>query len=422
MPIRARNLLRDIRQHGREVVLRELTEAIELHRSGRPGGVAPEEFSLRDLFEHLVVRRSDNEAAGREVIESWQFGLDGSYQGGDLLLEAGDAVDSTMFANISGQLMFSRILQGYTSEAFYLSNLVPTVPSSVEGAEKVPGIGRINEDDAGGAVGEGQEYPRVGVSEEYIVAPAKEKHGFIVPITKEAVRFDRTGLLLTRASETGQALGSRKEKELVDVLIGAVNPYIEKRRGIAETARNTYYSAADSTPPWINHLDGNALTDWSSVDEGDRLLADMVDPNTGEPIVLTAAQLLCTPANRMTMNRILNATEVRSGNQAGNTVISGNPLRGVSGVASALIKQRLVAMGVSPSVADGYWFYGDVRRALAWFENWPITVAQAPTNSEADFTRDIVVQFKASYRGAAAMMEPRAITRHRGLATSSSGS
>ena len=53
-------------------------------------------------------------------------------------------------------------------------------------------------------------------------------------------------------------------------------------------------------------------------------------------------------------------------------------------------------------------------------ENWPITVVQAPTNSEAEFTQDIVVRFKASERGTAAIMEPRQFQRNRALATSSS--
>ena len=32
-------------------------------------------------------------------------------------------------------------------------------------------------------------------------------------------------------------------------------------------------------------------------------------------------------------------------------------------------------------------------------ENWPITVTQSPPNSEADFSQDIVVRYKASERG-----------------------
>jgi len=44
-------------------------------------------------------------------------------------------------------------------------------------------------------------------------------------------------------------------------------------------------------------------------------------------------------------------------------------------------------------------------------ENWPITVTQAPQNSEAEFNQDIVAQFKASERGAAAVINPRYIVK-----------
>ena len=45
-------------------------------------------------------------------------------------------------------------------------------------------------------------------------------------------------------------------------------------------------------------------------------------------------------------------------------------------------------------------------------ENWPITVTQAPANSEAEFTQDTVVRFKASERGNWSIWEPRCIQRH----------
>jgi hypothetical protein len=38
-----------------------------------------------------------------------------------------------------------------------------------------------------------------------------------------------------------------------------------------------------------------------------------------------------------------------------------------------------------------------------------ITVTQAPLNSEAEFSQDIIFRFKASERGAAAVINPRYI-------------
>ena len=47
-------------------------------------------------------------------------------------------------------------------------------------------------------------------------------------------------------------------------------------------------------------------------------------------------------------------------------------------------------------------------------ENWPITVTQAPRNSEAEFESDIVARFKAIERGAAAVMNPRYVVKNTG--------
>jgi hypothetical protein len=39
-------------------------------------------------------------------------------------------------------------------------------------------------------------------------------------------------------------------------------------------------------------------------------------------------------------------------------------------------------------------------------------VTQSPMNSEADFNQDIVVRFKASERGAAAVLNPRFVVKN----------
>ena len=44
-------------------------------------------------------------------------------------------------------------------------------------------------------------------------------------------------------------------------------------------------------------------------------------------------------------------------------------------------------------------------------ENWPITVTQSAPGSEAEFSNDVVVRFKASERGAAAVLNPRYVVK-----------
>ena len=79
--------------------------------------------------------------------------------------------------------------------------------------------------------------------------------------------------MLDRASYVGTLLGLRKEKNLLGVLIGAVNTFKEKRTGdSAAVSLKTYY-AADDNGRWVNHLDGNPLTDWTNINAAEQASA-----------------------------------------------------------------------------------------------------------------------------------------------------
>src|SRR6476660_8946132 len=91
-----------------------------------------------------------------------------------------------------------------------------------------------------------------------------------------------------------------------------------------------------------------------------------------------------------------------------------NPLSGYRVFDSRLAYRRIIASGIAAATAKKYWFVGDFRRAFAYMENWPITVTQAPLGSEAEFNNDIVLRFKASERGAAAVINPRYVVKNTG--------
>lgn len=359
-----------------------------------------EDFSIRDLAENFVMN------TGGEVIgPNWVRENCDPMNQGTLLLEAGDGVDSTAFANITGQLVFSKIMQSYQTEAFVLSGLIPSTPTRLNG-EKIPGVASVG--DKAENIGEGMPYPNFGFGEEYIETPVTTKRGLIVPVTKEAIFFDRTNLVTQRAGEVGQFLGLNKEKRLVDVVIGATNNY--KRNG---TSFNTYVTTGDR----INDQ-SNPITDWTNLDAAEQLLAGIKDPNTGEPILVSADTILSVPGNRRSVDYVLNATEISRGtplSPVSNDTRFSNPFRGAyRSVSSQLVYLRLQSeLSVSAANAKQYWFLGRFDRAFAYMENWPITVVQAPQNSEAEFTQDTVLRFKASERGAAAVIDPRFVIRNK---------
>jgi hypothetical protein len=343
------------------------------------------DLSIKDLFENFVPN-------GHELIGCWKRGEDSSS-----LMEAGDAVSTTMFSNITGQIVYNAVIDAFTSEEFRFTPLVKTVQTEFNG-EKIAGIGRMG--DRAEVVGEGLPYPKVGVSEDYIETPQTTKRGMIVPLTKEAIAFDRTGLVIQRCGEVGEFLGLNKEKRVIDAIIDEnVTTHRYKWRG-------TSYATYQTSTPWDNSTTSATLTDWTDIDEAFQTLDAILDPNTGEPILNSPKDLVVTRQNLAKARYIMSATEIRVGDGASTTTqtIASNPVGGTLTIHSS---QLLAArMGT-----DTTWYVGDVRKAFAYMQNWPITTVQAPSNTTDEFERDIVMQWKASERGAMATIEPRVMTK-----------
>jgi hypothetical protein len=422
--IKAQRLMHDYRLDAKRT-LHDLQEALQLGLDNKPGGVHPLEFSIRDLAEECFVTR-DGEPCGYRFVKEYM-----NPNAPVAVQEAISAVDSTAFRNITGQLLIRSVLQDYQNPAFVLSALIPSVPTPFTRGEKIPGIAmpKNPENDRADALllGEAEEYRALGFSEEYIELPSTEKRGLYIPVTREAVFEDLTGQVIRRAQFVGGVLGLSKEKRLTDLVIGYTNNYKEKRASdTSATSRNTYYRDFGSvtTEPWINHLDDNELLDYTDIDAADDLFTEMTDPNTSEPIVINARQLVYCPQKASTVRRIMTAQEVRDEQGTTRTTISGNPVRpNIQTIESVYVYNQIkTRFSLTGANAKTYWFYGDLTRAFQYQENWPITVLQAPVNSEAEFMQDVVFRFKATEKGKESVIEPRFITRHRGALGMSSSS
>ncbi len=390
MLIKKKELQRRVLTEGAADCANHLTTALE------EGHVKPEDFSIRDLAESLVVN-DDGTPVGREWVES----MGPHKRGGVQLREAVGAVDSTAFLDITGQIIYTRMMTEYQSEAFVATGLCDNVPTRLQG-EKIPGMTGIT--DSTQEVAEGMPYPELGFGSDFIQTPVTTKRGHILSLTKEMMFFDRTGLVLRRAGQIGNILGVHKEKKLLDLLFGIVNNF--KWRG---TTYNTYQTSA----PWINKISGNGIQDWTQVDAAEQLFANMLDPNTGEPITVDPTGIIHMPGRNHQFRRVIHATEIRVATPGFATTTNPSVTTTTNTVTpyqlytSRLAYRRLIASGVSASNAKDYWLLGNYKEAAAWMENWPITVVQAPNNSEAEFKQDIALRWKASEMGEAAMLDPR---------------
>lgn len=358
------------------------------------------EFGVRRLFEEFVPE-------GQRLLEYCDPRM-----GGRSLREAADLVDTSAFSNIIGQIFYNAILEGYSAPQFAFSQKVPTVDTRLSG-EKIPGISQIGDEAL--EVGEGQGYPTVGLNEDYIQTPPTIKTGLIIPLTKEAIFFDRTNLLLERAGEIGEFLGLRKEKRIINAFADII------QTGFRYNWKGTTYGSYQSATPWINLKTSNGLNSWENINNAEQLLANMLDPNTGQPIMVEADTIVVPPALLHTARQIVLATEVRRFNLSsdgtrsvgtiGANPMTANPLSASNYeiIASRLYRLQMALSDTnnSTSLADTTWFLCNLKRMLKYMQNWPVTVTQAPQNSEAEFTQDIVVRFKATERGTPAVVDPR---------------
>lgn len=359
----------------------KLTEALNA------GQLKPENFSVQDLFVAL-------HESGEELL----LAISNRRSGGKSLMEAAQGVDTAAFTGIIGQIVFNKIKDAYADPEFLWPQLCETMNTNFLDGERIPGIGRIG--DKAEVVDEGQNYPLVSLSEEFIDTPPTRKRGFIVPVTREIIIADRTGILLKAAGETGRWCGLNKEKRVLDVVLGVVNNY--KRNG---TATNTYLTSG----AYINSQTGNALdasgNEWRALEKSDLLFDAITDPNTGEPIIVAPDVLLVPSALKRTAQRILGATGIVTVDNRSNASTirteSANPYagKGITVLSSPYVKQR--------SSSATKWWYGVPKRAFLYVQVWDIETLQAASNNELEFSQDIWMRYKVSERGVAVVQEPR---------------
>ena len=355
------------------------------------GSIKPEEFSIRELFEECV-------PDGRELAES----LNPRYpqQGTQNLVEAAGGIAASDFSNISGQIVYTRLIEKMQMEEFKFTNIIPTQSTPYDG-EKIAGIDGLG--DQAAVVAELQEYPLIGTSEDWIETPQTTKRGFIVPVSKEAIFFDRTGRLLNEAGKVGEWLGVNKEKRAIDCVIDEnVTTHKHNWKG---TQYDTYVST-----PWDNTATTAGLVDYTDINEVELLLSAITDPSTGEPVVIEADTIIVTPQLYMTAARIVNATEIVQGAIGAavprTTARQAEVITGSVGRYNILSSRQLAArMGT-----DTTWYLGNPARAFVYMENWPIAVIRQD-EGPAMFHRDVVTQFRCSERGQYYTLEPRVIAK-----------
>lgn len=385
-----------VKAHGVKTACQVLREGIEQKRISR------DDISLRELAQSMIGDNWESHlrAVARRAANS---PLE--------LRESIDAVDSSGFHAITGQLLVDEVREKYKLATMVSDQMfrVIRVTNGNLGEHVVPYLSDTIDDP--GIVSQAQQYPQTTFQGQYITLAAPEKYGRICAVTFEAIFADLSKQIIESAGSVGKRVGLWVEKKRLRVALGLDNNH--KWNG---TSYNTYLT---SGTPWKNALTDFVLTNWTSINTLEQLFAAMLDPVLNEPIEIDGAGMLVMPTLKYTAKRIISATEVRSGDittGSGHQVVSANPLDGgYSLMTSKHARRQLRTYGSgtfsSDPIADSLVLFGDFKKAFYWREVFPAQVTQAPPQSPAEFNQDIVTQVKANVFGVAGVWDPRYVVR-----------
>lgn len=367
----------------------------DIHALRRAGEIGAN-LSFRNLYEFLV-------PDGYEALRAMEHRVRG---GGGVVMEAGgDAVMTSHFSNIIGQITYADTLNNFEAAEFIGDRLVTQIPATTGQREIVPGVTMIG--DQADFVGEGEEYPTVGIGEQFIMLPEVLKNGFTLNITEEIIFEDKTGLVMQNFNKATESMAITQEKERLSVALGVTNTYSRNGGPQQSTYANTHTQG-----DFDNLIASNPLVDKTSLSVAKNAFNDIIDPETGEPIMLgTKYQIVVPDPLEWTLGDILGAKEYRSQPTRGSSatmMISGNPIN-MGGRTYEPLSNQYVSSIVG---SDTSWFMGAFAKAFVERVIYPTQIRVQDHTGPAAFERDIVTRINCRRRTRAAVKEPRYAQKH----------
>lgn len=395
--------------------------------------IALSDFSLRELTEELIeggrefVRLDKPTRRVRGIFEAAPANrLGAGARTARQVFEAStDAVGADSFTEISGQLLWTDILKAIELENLIGDKLCSIFPSKIVKEEKIPGV--TADADFSEEVPARQPFPLLGMTDAVVEIPRAKVHGAIIGLGWEVVQGNETAMIIEEASRIDVRLAVQREKMILRTALGLVeNDYCRNN-----VRRNTYGIATENH--YFLNEDDAALADYSDLIEAEMPLRNMRDPATGEPMLVSPKVMVQAPTAQWVGRRLLNSTELRTGNVTaapGYQTREGNPipyqLELVGNEYVPVLIQECATIGGYTAgdgpggiktgatvygVAAAYWYLGDFKKAIVWKELHALDLETAPVNNEAQWRRNIWLQWKTWFSGTAGAREPRHVVR-----------
>ncbi len=296
------------------------------------------------------------------------------------LRELFEAVDSSTFGIVTGNLIHKTLIDSYSGADIISDQLVTNIPSNRQ-EETIVGFTAT---ESPKLVPEGLEYEESSIGDKGVGARA-DKYGRVISITEEAVMFDQTGQILNYACEIGQKAAQYKEKLIIEGVVD-LNSNVYRPIVNGEPTATALYSSGNG-----NLVTSNGLSDYTNIESARQQFTGFTDEN-GDPISIRPKILLVPFALETTARRILNSIEIeeQTGVDGSRTTRSPNPFKDSYQVLSSVFMD-----GVSTTS----WFLGDFKRQFGWQDVIPLQVLRRKSGNDDEFKRDVVAQFKVRFFG-----------------------
>lgn len=343
-----------------------------------------------------------------------QFVNTSIYSESQIFRESNPGVNTNAFQIITGELIASKMIEGYESDEGYIGDqLVEVMPNQRIRNQRIAGMTYLAGPEE---VAEGHPYPETGFEEKYVTTKEAKK-GRILSLNEELLLLDQTGEINRRARNLGMATRQERERTIVRGVQDAdssTDP-VYRPSGTGTTLYNTdgslynYIGSGNTTSTSYNAAVG--LADWTDVDSvltyrSTEVKDDRVDGTSRAiPGMNTPQNVLLVPeALRSTAWYIWRATgQEKRTNSSADITQFGNPVQGFIG--------NVLSSPFVDEVNAADWYYGNFRRQFVWTEIMPLSISTQGSDSESQFDRDVSLRIKVRYYAGLSCVDPKYVTK-----------
>lgn len=323
------------------------------------------------------------------------------------LREIHEAVNTSQFPVITGQLISKKIMDAYREYPGIADRLVTPMPSKLQ-IDKIPGLwlkGDLEDIEENGP------YPHSGDMEEEYVTIAGKKRGMILDITEEMVTFDQTGAVMIRAARMGQKAARDREKKVLYTVQDATVNGRDYHAWYPGGTRTALYSASNRKS--VNVAGGiiyanqitDALEDYTDLDAADALLAKIMGPD-GEPVLIEPVILLTSRKLRNVAERIIKQQKLPNKSDTSVGYHQDNPYYN---------KFEPLASPYVDKVSDNDWYLGDFKRQFVEKKVFGLQLlTRKDRENEYAWERDVVASYKVRHWTQPAALDHRQVIKSTG--------